>query len=373
MIRKLQDFSTSKQTWRGNRLKDITNRSSSRLNTVLGTSSAQNQRFVSEEREQLQVQDNTPQRQSITNTLIMDKSTLKNNIVKKQRDSSTESNIKSFNDLDEPHYRFKLQSKNKQEEKNPYVLKFLPQDANLKRQPLSLWKKNINHQKERKSLSRAASDQKNLSVSKENRSDQPPNIKHTFHALNGHAHDSEPFRQTLGSRNFQMNKTITENSMNLTKNGIPGQKDDTKKYFIKTLQTKFMKKFKQKKSMFGADEHSEHGSTTLSAKKSFTELVQCLVHNKEEKTIKSLTDLKAKPQKLVGSSLRGTMTHNTSIVRSLSQLDSHNQIASLSELPGSQKSIPNEEENKAAFTTFLTTSSLIKSFTIKKYKARPQS
>ena len=352
----LREFSASKQEWRGNRLKDITNRSSSVINTTYVNAEIPNPRNSIRE---LESKTKAVERQSYPRVVFLDRAVEKQQTTpKRQREFSLEPGAsRSMENVDESLCRFKFQTKSHQEDKNPYVLKFFPQENNQRRQTLSVWRKNV-HKKEKLIVPRGSyNERSSISMPKDEYMDQT--------MMNSKLSARQTKRESHGEGRYELKKSSTESLLNVPKSSLSISRDDLSHYLIRNLGGKLGKDFMQKSKTVNID-----GVST--DKKLLEDSAQNVSPYKlapKEKAVQSLNDLKSSGQKSVKNFVvRDPIANHHFAVKSLNNLDSSQQWPSIKEQSFTQKNAKNVTiKTKTTFTATLSQSnSLAQLFTVRK-------
>jgi len=356
-VRKLHDFSVSKQTWRGNRLKDITNKSIVLTNVTNATEGSAKKDYP--DRAAMN-ESNLPERPTVKRLVVLEKSIERFISTQRQRDQPNEYGIKNLNESEEKVIRFKLKPKKTKEDKKHVIVKLLGNNENSHRQPLSIWKRNVSNKKDRplRKTSNNA-DQRSLSkTSKEEDYGSVFSLKQTF--------------RTISMKNTKNSKvawpSFTSKGPEERTSSLPkresGDKDTLKSYLIKSLH----------KNLNKVDDHQDRHqhisqledyydpNIVSYAKQSLEDLDKY-----PEKGVHSMNDLKVKS----GRSQIYPMQKNHFLIKSMSNLDVSNQIPSISQMPSisqlpSMSNVNINGDEKGFFTTNVIPTSPVRRIAIKK-------
>lgn len=376
-LQKLRDFAISKQTWRGNRIKDITNKSIALTISVNPLETSMNNE--NESKPTTTTATTTTQKKFRERQAIKKLSTLERSLEKLVSPKKREIQTRQAVHLSESdsQYRFKLKSRMNKEDHNPYVLKILStKDENAnKKKPLSVWKQNIALLRERPaiSLSKTTLDQRSISRSKEDYLETLPNLKSTLSNHNSIRGSTakDIISRTLQTQKSSNNHNNTRSTPTLNNLVLEKGNDDLRHYLMKNLHQKFVKEFSQKNYQLTFDSNFDTEPTTVTFKRGggFDDTLQSTIREKSQDNLMStLSDFRGKGSSRPATkkySFRDQKTKNQFYIKSLTTLDTSTQISSLKDVPATMKSI-SQDEDKPFFTTNIQESSLLgKKMTIK--------
>lgn len=380
-LQKLRDFAVSKQTWRGKRIKDITNKSIALTISVNPSSLNLETLATNEDDSRVPITTTTTntqkkfkERQGIKKLSTIERSLEKLVSPKKREVQTRQAAHLSESDS---QYRFKLKSRMNKEDHNPYVLKLLPKDESMnKKKPLSLWKQNIALLRERPaiSLSKTTLDQRSISRSKEDYLETLPNLKSTLsihNSIRGSTAKDIISRTLQTQKNSNNNHQNTKSTPTLKNLVLEKGNDDLRHYLMKNLHQKFVKEFSQKNYQLTFDSNFDTEPTTVMTVKrgGLEDTMQSTIREKPQDTMMcTLSDFRGKGSSRPGTkkiSLRDQKMKNQFYIKSLTTLDTSTQISSLKEVPTTMKSM-SQDEDKPFFTTNIQESSLLgKKMTLK--------